>query len=136
LQVVVNISRGFKIEPVPWNLNLPSIIAFDEKGNMYIAEAGYAPGELETTPRILKVDQNGAISSFVDRKLYGPITDITYREVMLYVANRGKISSIDIRNVQVEDKIMALPSLGGPSYRTNSSWSIRWKIVLWYWKRN
>jgi glucose/arabinose dehydrogenase len=107
-----NLSKGYKIEPVLWNLNLPSSVAFDDKRNMYIAEAGYAPGELETTPRILKVNQNGTISSFVDRILFGPITDIKYHLGMLYVANRGKISSVDVQNGHVDDRIMALPSLG------------------------
>ena len=40
-----NITKGYKIEPFIWNLTLPSNVAFDENGNMYIAEAGYAYGE-------------------------------------------------------------------------------------------
>jgi glucose/arabinose dehydrogenase len=105
-----NITRGYKIEPVLWNLTLPSSVAFDDKGNMYIAEAGYAYGELETTPRILKIDINGTVSSFVDRDLFGPITDIIYHQGKLYVANRGKISVVE--NGHVKDTIMGLPSLG------------------------
>ena len=35
-----NITKGYKIEPVLWNLNLPSTVTFDDKGNMYIAESG------------------------------------------------------------------------------------------------
>jgi glucose/arabinose dehydrogenase len=107
-----NVTKGYKIEPVLWNLTLPSSVAFDDKQNMYIAEAGYAYGELETTPRILKIDVNGTISSFVDRHLYGPITDIVYHQGSLYVANRGKISAVNILNGHVTDIIMALPSLG------------------------
>jgi glucose/arabinose dehydrogenase len=107
-----NITKGYKMEPVLWNLTLPSSVAFDDTGNMYIAESGYARGELETTPQILKIDVNGTISSFVDRHLYGPITDLVYHEGKLYVSNRGKISTVDIQNHHVQDIIMALPSLG------------------------
>jgi glucose/arabinose dehydrogenase len=107
-----NLTKGYKIEPVLWNLTLPSSVAFDDKGNMYVAEAGYAHGELETTPQILKIDVNGTISSFVDRHLYGPITDIAYHQGKLYVSNRGKISTVDIQNHHIQDIIMALPGLG------------------------
>jgi glucose/arabinose dehydrogenase len=78
---------------------------------IYIAEAGYARGELETTSEILKIDVNGTISSFVDRHLYGPITDIAYHQGKLYVFNTGKISTVDIQNHHVQDIIMALPGL-------------------------
>jgi glucose/arabinose dehydrogenase len=107
-----NVTKGYKIEPVLWNLTLPSSVAFDDTGNTYIAEAGYAHGELETTPQILKIDVNGTISTFVDRHLYGPITDIAYHQGKLYVSNRGKISTVDIQNHHVQDIIMALPGLG------------------------
>ncbi|HJT47752.1 MAG TPA: hypothetical protein VJ729_06180 [Nitrososphaeraceae archaeon] len=105
-----NITKGYKIEPVLWNLTLPSSVAFDDNGNMYIAESGYAYGELETTPRILKIDTNGTVSSYVDRDLYGPITDIVYHQGKLYVANRGKISVVE--EGHVKDMIMGIPSLG------------------------
>jgi hypothetical protein len=104
-----NVTKGYKIEPVLWNLTLPSSVAFDDTGNSYIAEAGYAHGELETTPQILKIDVNGTISTFVDRHLYGPITDIAYHQGKLYISNRGKISTVDIQNHHVQDIIMALP---------------------------
>lgn len=106
-----NITKGYKIEPVLWNLTLPSSVTFDDKGNIYIAEAGYAPGGLETTPRILKINTNDEVSSFVDRDLYGPITNIVYHDGKLYVSNRAKISTIDIQSGVVKDIIVGLPSL-------------------------
>src|SRR5574339_603290 len=54
---------GYKIEPVIWNLTLPTSITFDNENNMYIAEAGFVYGGLTPIPRILKVDsQSGNIS--------------------------------------------------------------------------
>jgi hypothetical protein len=38
---------GYTIQPVLWNLTLPSAITFDDTGrNMFLSEAGYAYGEL------------------------------------------------------------------------------------------
>jgi hypothetical protein len=34
-----NVTKGYKIEPVLWNLTLPSSVAFDDTGNIYIAGA-------------------------------------------------------------------------------------------------
>ena len=61
---------GYKIEPVLWNANIPGSVAFDDKGNMYIGEVGFAYVGLNTQPRILKVDhQTGNGSVIVDRVL-------------------------------------------------------------------
>jgi hypothetical protein len=55
-----NITDGFTIQPVLWNLTLPSA---DTGRNMFLSEAGYAYGELHPQPRIIKVDtQNGNVS--------------------------------------------------------------------------
>jgi hypothetical protein len=50
------INTGYRIEPVIWNLTLPSSITFDNENHMYIAEAGFIYGGLQPIPRILKVD--------------------------------------------------------------------------------
>jgi glucose/arabinose dehydrogenase/plastocyanin len=112
-----NLTKGFKIEPIIWNMTLSSSVTFDDKGNMYIAESGYAPGGLEATPRIIKVDANGTANSFVDRDLYGPITDIEYYNDKLYVSNRAKISTVDPNTAAVKDIIVGLRSLG--DFRNN-----------------
>jgi hypothetical protein len=62
-----NITKGNKIEPILRDLSLPSSLTFNNKGNMFIAEAGYAPVGLEATLRILKINTNGEITSFADR---------------------------------------------------------------------
>ena len=115
-----NITKGYKIEPILWNLTLPSSVTFDNKGNMYIAEAGYASGGLEATPRILKINANGEVSSFVDRDLYGPIINIVFHDGKLYVSNRAKISTIDIETGVVKDNyqwLKLIPILHGvPQY--------------------
>ena len=91
-----NLPPGYRIEPVIWNLTLPSSVTFDDKDNMYVAEAGFVYGGLVPTPRILKVDnQSKSISVLVDRNLNGPITDIEFYDGKLYVSHRGIISTVE-----------------------------------------
>ena len=108
-----NIYSGYTIQPVIWNLTLPSSVAFDNENNMYIAEAGFVYGGLQPIPRILKLDsQNGNISILVDRKLNGPITDIEFYNGKLYVSHRGVISVVNPQSGIVKDIITGLPSTG------------------------
>ena len=110
---IFNIPAGYKIEPVLWNLTLPSTVTFDDNGSMYVAEAGYSYGGFKPLPRILKMDQSGNITVLVDRQLNGPITDIEFNKKngVLYVSHRGIISAVDMGG-RVKDLIVGLPSTG------------------------
>jgi hypothetical protein len=67
---------------------------------VYLAEAGYAYGELKPQPRIIKLDQrNGNMSTLVDRMLNGSITDLEFHAGKLYVSHRGIISTVDLIQV-------------------------------------
>jgi glucose/arabinose dehydrogenase len=108
-----NLPPGYRIEPVMWNLTLPSSVTFDDKNNMYISEAGFVYGGLVPTPKISKIDNhNGNVSVLVDRNLNGPITDIEYYDEKLYVSHRGVISTVEPDSGLVKDIIVGLPSLG------------------------
>ena len=108
-----SINTGYRIEPVLWNLTLPTSVTFDNENNMYIAEAGFIYGGLQPIPRILKVDsQSGNISILVDRNLNGPITDIEFYDGKLYVSHRGIISTVEPDSGIVKDIIIGLPSTG------------------------
>ena len=108
-----SINTGYRIEPVLWNLTLPTSVTFDNENNMYIAEAGFIYGGLQPIPRILKVDsQSGNISILVDKNLNGPITDIEFYDGKLYVSHRGIISTVEPDSGIVKDIIIGLPSTG------------------------
>ena len=113
-----NITKGYKIEPVLWNLTLPSSVAFDTIGNMFISEAGQGFGGLSPTPRILKIDHNGTVSILTDKFLTGPITSMVYHQGKLYVANKGKISTVNPASGGVQDIITDLPA--GGDHPTNA----------------
>lgn len=113
-----NITKGYKIEPVFWNLDLPTSITFDDKGDAYIAESGGTIGGLTTHPYILKWDhKSGKLTILVDRLLNPPIQYITFYKDMLYVSNAGKISVVDPKSGSVKDIISGLPS--GGDHKTN-----------------
>jgi glucose/arabinose dehydrogenase len=106
-----NLTSGYTIEPVVWNLNAPDSLAFDENGNMYIGEAGYPLTRLPEVPKILKVTPNGNISVFVDKGLNSPIVDVVYyNETTLYVSHNHKVSMVNLTNGAVKDIIAGLPT--------------------------
>ena len=107
-----NITKGYTIKPVLWNLTLPSSVAFDGRGNMFVAESGSGFGGLQSTARILKIDSNGTISTLTDRFLSAPVTNIVYHQGKLYVANKAKISTVNPVNGAVADIITDLPAGG------------------------
>ncbi len=109
-----NLPLGYKMQPILWNLSLPTTVTFNDKGNiMYIAEGGFIYGGLESTPRILQLNlKNDNLSVLVDRNLNSPITDLKYHDGKIYVSNRDKISTVDPKTGFVNDIISGLPSAG------------------------
>ncbi|MDQ3851696.1 MAG: plastocyanin/azurin family copper-binding protein [Thermoproteota archaeon] len=108
----IELQEGYKIEPVLWNLDLPGATTFDDNGNMYIAEVGFAYNGLTPQPRILKVDrQAGNVSVFVDRGFDWPLSYITFHDGQLYVSNGGRISTVDMQG-RISNIIQALPGIG------------------------
>ena len=56
---IFNLTTGYTIEPVVWNLTAPDSITFDDyDGNMYIGEAGYPFTNIPQGSRILKMEPN------------------------------------------------------------------------------
>ena len=109
---IFTVPPGYTIKPVVWNLTAPDSVTFDDKGNMYVGEAGYPFTNLPHLPRILKIDPSGNVSIFVDTNLNSPIVDITFHNGLLYVSHMGKISTVDITNGTVKDIIVGLPQNG------------------------
>ncbi len=106
-----NLTSGYKITPVVWNLTAPDSVTFDDKDNMYIAEAGHPFTNLPTVPRILQVNPNGNLSTFLDKNLNSPIVDIAFHDGLLYVSHKNKISTVNTTDVSsLKDIIVGLPS--------------------------
>jgi glucose/arabinose dehydrogenase len=105
-----NLTSGYSIEPIVWNLTAPDTLTFDENGTMYIGEAGYPFTDIPKVPRILKVTPSGNVSVFVDRNLNSPIVDVVFHNGLLYVSHTHKVSTVNPTNGSVQDIIVGLPS--------------------------
>jgi glucose/arabinose dehydrogenase len=105
-----NLTSGYSIEPIVWNLTAPDTLTFDDNGTMYIGEAGYPFTDIPKVPRILKVTPSGNISVFVDRNLNSPIVDVVFHNGLLYVSHTHKVSTVNLTNGSVQDIIVGLSS--------------------------
>lgn len=108
--LAAHVPEGYRVEIVLKDLTYPTSVEFDTKGSMYVVEAGYSYGDPSAVPRILRVDRNGAISTYVRDGLNGPVADLLYHDGRLYVAHRGRISVAD--NGTLRDLVSGLPSDG------------------------
>jgi glucose/arabinose dehydrogenase len=58
----VALPAGYRIEVAATGLSLPTGVAFDDAGRVYVIEAGYSYGELWTTPRLVRVERDGRLT--------------------------------------------------------------------------
>jgi hypothetical protein len=60
-------------------------VTFDDRGRVYVVEAGYAYGEVVTTPRLLRVGEEGA-AEVIATGSNPPWNGVTFYEGAFYVA--------------------------------------------------
>jgi glucose/arabinose dehydrogenase len=100
---------GYEVDIVIKDLTYPSSVELDDRGNLYVAEAGYAYGDLVAPARILRFSPAGKME-VIAKQLSGPITDLLWHDGKLFISQRGKISSYS--DGHVEDLVTGLPSFG------------------------
>jgi glucose/arabinose dehydrogenase len=106
---------GYKIEPVMQGLNFPTGVTFDDKGRVYVVEAGYSYGEVFTTPRLLRIVSDG-VADVVAKGDNGPWNGVTFNDGNFYIAEGGetrggrilKVASDGTKTTLVDN----LPSVG------------------------
>jgi glucose/arabinose dehydrogenase len=106
----VDLPPGYRAEVVLADLTYPTSVEFDEGGFTYVAEAGYAYGDLVAPARVLRIAPSGEIVLFADG-LSGPVTDLLWHEGRLLVSHRGRISAIS-PDGRLTDLVTDLPSFG------------------------
>jgi glucose/arabinose dehydrogenase len=104
------VPSGYKVEVAVKDLIYPTSVEFDDQGNMYIAEAGYAYGDPVAPGRVLRISKNGAMK-YVAEQLTGPITDLLWHQGRLYISHFRKISALGADG-KVVDLVTDLPSTG------------------------
>ncbi len=99
---------GYRVEVVASGLTYPTSIAFDDRGGIYVAEAGFAYGDPIAPAEISRIGRDGS-RAVVASQLQGPITDILWHRGYLYISHKGKISRLEPGG-RVRDLVTGLPS--------------------------
>lgn len=86
----VALPPGYGIEVVATGLTFPTGVAFDAAGTPHVVEAGYSYGEVWTTPRLLRVGTDGAVSVVASGGDNGPWNGVTFHDGSFYVAEGGQ----------------------------------------------
>lgn len=87
----IALPEGYRIEPVVTGLTFPTGVAFDDAGNVYVVEAGYAYGEVWTTPRLLRIGAGGKKETVAEGGKNGPWTGVAFHNGAFYVAEGGEL---------------------------------------------
>ena len=107
---------GYTIQPVAQGLTFPTGACFDDQGRLYIVESGYCYGEVWTTPRLLRIEENGTSVPVATGARNGPWTGVTFHEGAFFVAEGGVLEGGRILRITPDGNTRAivdgLPSFG------------------------
>jgi len=107
------VPAGYRVEVMVAGLQYPSSVEFDDRGSMYVAEAGNIDGDWVAPARVIKYSQvspTQRTDEVVADNLFGPVTDLLWHQGRLYISHRGKVSVLE--NGRVRDLVTDLPSYG------------------------
>lgn len=76
----VALPEGYQIELVAQGLIYPTGIDFDEAGNPYVVESGYAYGEEWTVPTLKKIEADGSTTIVARGDKNGPWNGVAFHE--------------------------------------------------------
>ncbi|WP_243374185.1 PQQ-dependent sugar dehydrogenase [Geotalea sp. SG265] len=111
----ISLPFGYRIEVVATGLTFPTGVTFDEKGNVYVVEAGYSYGEVWETPRLLRV-ADGGLRVIAEGGENGPWTGAVRHDGAFYVAEGGELEGGRILRIADNGEITTiadhLPSRG------------------------
>jgi glucose/arabinose dehydrogenase len=106
----VALPAGYQLEPVVSGLTFPTGVTFDEAGRIYLIEAGYSYGEVWTTPRLLRVEDDGRLTTVASGGRNGPWTGVLYHRGAFYIAEGGELDGGRILRMTPDGAVTALIS--------------------------
>jgi glucose/arabinose dehydrogenase len=87
----VALPDGYRIELVAQGLTFPTAVTFDDRGGVYVTEAGYSYGEVFLTPRLLKIEADGRAAEVARGSDNGPWTGVAWRDGAFFLAEGGEL---------------------------------------------
>jgi glucose/arabinose dehydrogenase len=112
----IALAPGYKIEAIASGLNFPTGVSFDDKGELYVIEAGYSYGEVWTEPKLLRIEKKDSSVTIAKGARNGPWTGITFYDGNFYVAEGGEAEGGKILRISMSGEIKSLveglPSIG------------------------
>ncbi|HYH55960.1 MAG TPA: PQQ-dependent sugar dehydrogenase [Anseongella sp.] len=112
----ISLNPGYKIEMVARGLTFPSSVAFDDKGRLYVIEAGYSYGEVWREPKLIGIGDDGTQTVVATGARNGPWTGVTFHKGFFYIAEGGQAGGGRILKVSasggMETLVEGLPGTG------------------------
>jgi glucose/arabinose dehydrogenase len=114
---------GYVVEVVASGLTFPVGAAFDDRGQLFVVEAGYSYGEDFTEPRLLQIGSGGDAVPLASGGKGGPWTAVTFHQSAFFVTDGNVLEGGRVLRISREGKIEAivtgLPSFG--DHHTNAA---------------
>lgn len=113
---------GYKIDLVTKGFTFPTAATFDDKGNLYVIEAGYSYGEVWLEPRLIRVQPDGTQVEITRGPKNGPWTGLAFYKGNFYISEGGEAEGGKILRASPQGEINVLtadlPSVG--DHHTNN----------------
>ncbi|RDV11471.1 sugar dehydrogenase [Pontibacter diazotrophicus] len=90
---MIRLPEGYEIEKIADGLTYPTSVTWDDRGNMYVAEAGGTfLDEEDASARILRIKANGTATEVanLDGKIYPAISGMTWHNGAFYITHRDR----------------------------------------------
>lgn len=111
----VAVPAEYEIDVIASRLTFPTSVTFDDKGDVYVTEAGYAYGEVFTVARLLRL-REGEAPEVIASGNNGPWTGVTFHQGAFYLAEGGELRGGRILKIEKDGNVTALveglPSIG------------------------
>lgn len=104
----IAVHPGYRIERVASGLRFPTGVAFDAEGRPCIVESGYAYGEKFDTPRLLRVELDGSLTTLASGADNGPWTGVVSDGEQFFVAEGGVLEGGRILRIAADGRIDTL----------------------------
>lgn len=112
----IGLPSGYEIEPIAHGLSFPTGVIVDDADRVHIVEGGYAYGESNRSPRLLRLEPDGSLTTVAVGEDNGPWSSGCFHKGAFYIAEGGAKSGGRILRITPDGEITSLidnlPSVG------------------------